>query len=1324
MPLIFIAPYYVVASGNCDPHCDNVVLLLPLDTNLFDETGKSVSAVGNVAVTTTAHKWGSGSAYFSSGGYLSVPWTSSLSLATTDCTVEFWIHPTAIPTEAGLVSQVNSDASWSVNLQTTGALNVSKVGVCAITTATGLVAVGQWTHVAIVREGSTTHIFVGGTLAASGTADVWTTNNNPLLVGGWTFGGTWRSFTGYLDDLRITKGVARYTPNPTKLLMHMEPQTGFVEEMGNTPTMVGSPVISTSQYKIGTSSCYFDGSSNCRFTAGANSVFDMGIQAFTVEAWVYITANQTVGICGGHEYGTNKWFLDVRNSHLNLNIVANFTSSNSIHLNQWTHVAACRNADKIYLFVDGNMTVLDIGISVAASTSTYFIVGGIMSDGSIEPFIGYIDELRISNTARYTTEFTPSLTPFVSDTSTLLLCHFEGSAGGGGAWLDVTGKSVTASGNPVLMTDTSAIGTTTTKFGSGNYLSVAGSTDLVFGTGNFTVECWLLCLEMRPTNCGNPILDMRTGVASQPSFLYVVGPSGYLGTNCFAWYMHNGQVIMTTGVTPQTGVWYHVAVVKNNNVTKIYVNGVERASAADTLDYTTGNNTILIGRIHEGDYHNGYINELRISRGVARYTTTFTPSATPHVVDAATKFLCHFDTLTGAGVPVEETGKTLTMSGNLVLTNTSAKFGTGAVWFDGVGDYLTIAGGSDFTFGTGDFTIECWCKPTSAAKSQGVFQLSGSAVGIEAGFANTLAFALYNGVMAGPQIVCANTHAGNVSVGLYVPNTWYHVVLQRKSGRTNAYLNGALVTSTADTTNYTCSNLAVGGFYNGDYLFVGGVDEFRVSKGTAIYTTSGDVLLMHFNQKHVTLYDEDTGRIFTGTAVVSNDSAVGSYSIDLTGNKYLTTDCTNNSTALGLDNFIIDFWVNPTIFSYSSIFGSWNWSTDWNWGSGNSNGWNVMMCNDGQVFLIAPAGWYSTYIIGSVNKLVLNQWNHVIITRTSGVVTFNISGNSALGTSCTQNEYYGENRNNGDFNVDMNQGIIYSQSFTYGRYKTNGGIAHFSSIYLDDVKITRVISGTPTVILANKFESSIRYLASPFIDESGKPIIVAGNATISATQSKFGGYSGYFDGTANSFFSVPYSDDFAFGADDFTIECWFWPNLSGKTDPRLFSFGAYTGNGFCVEINVANRKIGVRSNTTGDFPVYSANNVYTENMWHHLALIRKDGMVSCFLNGNSLFSPFSHTAAITITDPFYIGALKGYEANSSCTFAGYVDEFRITNGVAHYTAPFTPPTAPHTLNPYAARDASGGSLPPTAPWTYSGSIVASSNDLPPIAAFPSCLPLA
>ena len=179
-----------------------------------------------------------------------------------------------------------------------------------------------------------------------------------------------------------------------------------------------------------------------------------------------------------------------------------------------------------------------------------------------------------------------------------------------------------------------------------------------------------------------------------------------------------------------------------------------------------------------------------------------------------------------------QVGNTLTVT--LADTSTTPLAGY-SVDFDGNGDYLSVGSSSDLTMGTGDFTIECWVK-FDDTQNRGVFQISDQSGGLSSvgggGTGGTIAFS-HNGSawhIYGAQS-SQNTNFTRQT------DTWYHIAYARSSGTSKCFVNGTQTHSFTDTHNYNGQHLAIGGYYTTSFLMKGHISNFRVIKGTALYTT-------------------------------------------------------------------------------------------------------------------------------------------------------------------------------------------------------------------------------------------------------------------------------------------------------------------------------------------------------------------------------------------------------------------------------------------------------------------------------------------------------
>ena len=152
----------------------------------------------------------------------------------------------------------------------------------------------------------------------------------------------------------------------------------------------------------------------------------------------------------------------------------------------------------------------------------------------------------------------------------------------------------------------------------------------------------------------------------------------------------------------------------------------------------------------------------------------------------------------------------------------------GSLVLDGTGDYLTFGTSADFTMGRGDFTVEFWYYLTTFDASSGNYYFFDSGT-------NKIRIQFYNGnLYFGDDSV---TNFGAIGQTL---NTWYHVAGVRKSGVIELFLNGVSQGTATTTKNNTGDDFTIGnhggGGSSGDYEPYGYMSNFRLVKGTAVYT--------------------------------------------------------------------------------------------------------------------------------------------------------------------------------------------------------------------------------------------------------------------------------------------------------------------------------------------------------------------------------------------------------------------------------------------------------------------------------------------------------
>jgi hypothetical protein len=258
---------------------------------------------------------------------------------------------------------------------------------------------------------------------------------------------------------------------------------------------------------------------------------------------------------------------------------------------------------------------------------------------------GYLSNGRVSNIARYSgANFTAPTALLTADANTSLLLNFTDAA-----ITDVTAKNVLETvGNARISTAQSkwtggsmyfATGQT---YGSGDNLVVPFSPIYSLDTGDFTVEGWFYFTNLNTDQRG--LVALGDGANGFPD-VYNAWSIVYLGTeaggnNQIQWYRYDGTNYMynTSGLTLVANTWTHIAVSRGGGVLKIFVGGVSYYSQANSQSFAAVNtNPLRVGLQYYGQassyvpgyggprYWPGYISDLRITKGVARYTANFTP---------------------------------------------------------------------------------------------------------------------------------------------------------------------------------------------------------------------------------------------------------------------------------------------------------------------------------------------------------------------------------------------------------------------------------------------------------------------------------------------------------------------------------------------------------------------------------------------------------------------------------------------------------------------------------------------------------------------------
>ena len=755
---------------------------------------------------------------------------------------------------------------------------------------------------------------------------------------------------------------------------------------------------------------------------------------FTVECWVNLnarlvsyptifsnystyTTNGLLALFAGHNSYPTKYAVSVNGTDGVL------VSSSSVLYGTWTHLAISRSGSTLRLFVNGVVESTATNSTTITGTSNSWWIAAAGDNPTGTNIQGYVSNFRIvKGTALYTSAFTPGTTPLQPITNTsMLTCqspNFVDNSGNNYA-LTINGTPKVQKYSPFNIT------TLPTPYygayfnGSSDYLSLPANSAFSFGTGDFTFEAWVY-----PTGTSSlamPIIEVRTSGANATGIALVRGGNG-LTLNVYT----NGAFVGASSSSLTLNAWNHVALVRSgsgsNNCT-YYINGTAAGTFTNTANLTDGSTTgpKIGGSTSAGEVWIGSMSNVRITKGQALYTGTFTPSTSPLTTTSQGATASNVSALilqnstfidnspnNFAVTAATTTVKPTRFSPFTLSYSTQQQYSStvldGSAYFDGTGDNLTIPTNAAFEIGSGTFTIELWINPSSLKGYQGILGKTGAA--------DLNGWILY---FETNNSINFNTGNGSWTVslngGAVVPlNQWTHVAVTKDSSNVyRLFVNGNQV---ATTTNALTTNTTSGLFYIGKWPyfpsyastmdFGGYMSNIRIIKGTALYTSAfvpptspvtpvqnttllmgvanGGIIESSMQNNFETFGDT---RISTAVTKFTGGSSIY---FDGTGD-YLTTSL-NQNLQFGTGDFTVECWsyLLSKVTNYPCIFGNYNSYTTGALSlfAGHNSGTNTL-------YQVAVNG-VTFPVIQSTTAISYNNWVHLAVVRSSGVITLYING--------------------------------------------------------------------------------------------------------------------------------------------------------------------------------------------------------------------------------------------------------------------------------------------------------------------------------------------
>ena len=1237
------------------------------DISVFGNTSASNFApFTKTAVTGTV---GSTSVVFNgTSDYLSVPNSTALQLMTSDYTVEAWVYPTALPSSGNGGSIVTNTTTgsngWELRYTTSARLALVYPGTASYDiAAVGSAPVGAWTHVAIVKSGSTVRGYINGVQYSIVSSSPAETN------GAWRIGYSGQGFPGRISNLRIVKGTALYTTGftPSTTELSAVSGTSLLTCQGNsicdnssnnaTITTVSTARVSgANPFNAGSGwSGNFNGTTDYLTVAG-NSAFDFGTGDFTVEGWwftgalsatvmqpigynaVSVASNADVGfftylsstlcrvaICNGaNQYNIDGWQA-------------------SVAVNRWQHFAIVRKTGVVSFYLDG-IQVGTVAANVAVNYSaTWQLRIGTYTSAATRYFNGQLSNVRIvKGTAVYAANFTPSTTALTAVTGTSILALQSN------AFKDNSSNafSITPTGTPgVRAVGPFGEGSVWSGYfdGSGDYLTVPSNAAFQLGTGDFTIECWI----NRSTATNGPIIDARGSNAAAPYAFYVDASN-------FPYFYDGTTYTSTVAIT--TNQWNHIVVVRTSGVLKIFVNGTQGLSTAHSLALNPAA-TIYIGgqNFATPAYTTGSISNLRIVKGTAIYTAAFTPPTSALTAVANTSLLTlqnnAFRDNSSNAFSITRVGDTRTVTdGPFAITYpVSTAVFPGSVYFDGANDYLTVPASANLNLFGGDFTIECWFNPTTlnasgynylimqddGANASQNFQLLASSGG-------AVTFASWTSSTR--SSVFSITSTRTIKLG-----AWNHIAVSciKSTNTTRLFVNGNLEASSTSVI-WAGSNLVqtcIGNFSAGagaqsaTYSKLNGyLTGVRFTKGTALYTTSfspprslpvslaNSPLCLNFNDGAVIDgYASNTAGVLSTVGNVGTDAGIKKYgtnSLYFDGTGDYITMAGQPEYAFGTGDFTVECWVNPAALG-KIIYDS---------RSGAEGAYVALYLDtDGTVKLSVSSAYRIT-----TRAILANTWTHVALVRSGGVSKIYLDGIQS-GSSYTDSTVY----LNG-----ASRPIIGASGLTPSTLQWNG--------YMDDMRVYRGLAKYTTTFLPAESES-----------------------TVSSPSSFSWAMAGAYPGDA---LTATSTSALALGTGDFTAEAWVYINANTANTILIVSLYDSVSTKSC-QITFGNGGFGYKlgvgiGSTSAEQWSCALTQTSILGTWTHIAFTRQSSTCRLFVNGViqniGVGANPSTYPSTSFTNTVNMG-------NQSLTVGsglnGYITDARVIKGTALYTANFTPPTA-------------------------------------------------
>ena len=1314
-------------------------------TGAIHKTGKSV--------------YGGSSIYFDgSDDYLATPagpeWNLPLG---TSFTIELWMlcaNPTTNFTRV-MAQNSGTNVGWALHFDSTsGGIQFGSDSVSIDTSDdlfdTTVIATNVWYHVAVSYDADANAIglYVDGVEANYQSAynatqpikNWWTQTVDGEVYIGRRTGSPGYYYQGYMDEIRISSGIARYSKSIERfantfvakgdtgdaftylqinsngakngaIYSDTLNRTGF----GTTAMTVGSgnPIwknIKGDPHGGANTALYFDGTSYLTVADTTNHDFAAADDA-TFEIWVNfddVSATKHIYGCGGEGNGGNPdgWSFrynpntsySTHGFYMNLDWASPYTQAATGPadeefkvVDRWYHCAVIKKGTLWSLYTDGVLKS-SVTYSPAVNTATAFRLGYAHDGHGPNSFKGYIDGFRISRgIARYGK----------SQLGTAQQTHVSANSDSG----VITSNSTFGSANNIFETDGHTVMLLNGDELYANTLVVSGAHTFHRNVGGNNVSnvttTFATSVQANVERVGGTTGNVYTiNGALRPTDLVLVRDNHYnfqitdsnYSSHPFKFSTTSGGTHSPGGTEYTTGITVDQTTQASNTIIKFS----PTSATPDTLYYYCSSHNLMGGQI----------------------TVTDSTGSDGKI---ATQPFAMFkgDGTAAAGGPTQRHG--------------FSAYGANSYLFDGTDLVRTsqgmVGGGTtindNFDFGKEDFTIEYWESPNVAGPDH-VWCLAGGGPAAQRVFEGYYyANGLFNLVYG-----LGGTSSPNFNSYYNTVNEWTHIAIQGRwsggTGNIEVWKNGNLHTVTGSSFTTAMNSLStissgspglyIGGLYGGTGSYEGFFDSWRISKGIARYGYSGTNAKLGTNavhHSHAKLLI--TSNTFSGNTHFDDFSEQGNYWNQQPLSYYF--DGTDNYIDVGSSApvsdypFTFSFWFNPNAVDGAYLGGMFDE------GSGTI-GYSVRTGTSGEAVLRRRNSG-DRLATTSANSLELDNWHHVLAVYTNDTSSaIYVDGEiSATNTdsedfnTAVDNLVWGGERDSSPGSYlkgRLSSAAMWSAQLTQANARSMwalGPAGNLMTDFSDNILVYHAmgnhndLGGRPADTASTVYDRSGNgrdgVTAGTMTAPNKGKSVIGTNVYHSTDVKNFGSSSIYFEGgdSPNYYIDVPNvgtgTSFMGITTGDFTIETWWRQEIN--TSSRIFTSSTDDHTGFAVDCSTAGALAVYWSDNGTSHNIHSnldINVTLDFNDWVHVTFQRSAGQFQVFKNGMLTYSA-AQTASLRLD-----GALRiGNNHDLGGDWGGYMDEFGVYS-TAKYN-PVATGLGTSTITPSYLDDPTGNHFTPT-----------------------------